>query len=931
MPEIRVPAPRSAAALAVLTLTLALLPRAGGTATLPPGFTETLIASGLSNPTAMQFAPDGRLFVCQQGGALRVIKNGALLATPFLTLSVDSNGERGLLGVAFDPNFAVNQYVYVYYTTTTVPVHNRVSRFTANGDVVVPGSEVVILDLDNLGFATNHNGGAIDFGPDGKLYIAVGENADAFLSQSLTSRFGKMLRINTDGSPAAGNPTTFPGISGATQGVYQSIWAVGLRNPFTFAFNPGGPPTMFINDVGGGSWEEVNNGLPGANYGWPNTEGYTTNPNYTTPKYAYPHSGGAVTGCAITGGAFYAPAAATFPAAYVGTYFFADYCSGWIKRIDPTLQPGVPIDFASGINLPVDLKVGPDANLYYLARGNGRVYRVQYGSAAPQITSHPANATVVVGQAATFTVGASGAPPLVYQWQRNNVDIPGAAAASYTIASPQPSDDGARFRVNVSNSAGNVFSNEATLTVTANQPPVATITAPVTGLLYAGGMTVNFAGTGVDPEDGARPASAFTWRVDFHHDTHTHPFLPDTAGITSGSFVVPTTGETAANVWFRIYLTVTDSQGRSTTVERDVFPQTVQLTLATSPAGLPLALDGQPIATPVTVTSVVGVQRGLTAADQVLNGATYAFAAWSDGGDAARAVSTPPVDTTFTATFRPVGVAAPPGPPVNLAAVVNAATVRLTWGRSLGAQRYRLDVGTTPGRSDLGVVDVGDVAELEALVPPGTYHVRAVAVNTAGASAPSNEVAVTVASTAACSVPPPVPTGFTAQTSGLVVAFAWTPAAAATGYVLEAGYASGTAAVSVPLGRVSTTRATAPAGTYFTRVRAVNACGASGPSTEVPVTLTCSATAVVPANLSVSTAGGVATFRWSGPTGATGYRLRVGSVQGGSDVADISLGMVTALNVPLAGVPSRAYFVRVVAESACGVGAPSNEVVLTVP
>src|ERR1044071_275860 len=115
-------------------------------ATLPAGFTETLITNGLQSPTAMAFAPDGRLFVCQQGGQLRVIKNGTLLATPFLTVSTDSTGERGLLGIAFDPNFNTNHWVYIYYTVLVSPLHNRVSRFTANGDVAVAGSEVPILD-----------------------------------------------------------------------------------------------------------------------------------------------------------------------------------------------------------------------------------------------------------------------------------------------------------------------------------------------------------------------------------------------------------------------------------------------------------------------------------------------------------------------------------------------------------------------------------------------------------------------------------------------------------------------------------------------------------------------------------------------------------------------------------------------------------------
>jgi glucose/arabinose dehydrogenase len=175
-------------------------------ATLPTGFTEAQIAGGLASPTAMQFAPDGRLFVCEQGGRLRVIKNGALLAAPFVTLTVNASGERGLLGVAFDPAFQVNQFVYVYYTATTPTVHNRISRFTASGDVAVPGSEVVILDLDNLSSATNHNGGALAFGPDGKLYAAVGENANGANAQTLANLLGKMLRLNSDGSIPTDNP-----------------------------------------------------------------------------------------------------------------------------------------------------------------------------------------------------------------------------------------------------------------------------------------------------------------------------------------------------------------------------------------------------------------------------------------------------------------------------------------------------------------------------------------------------------------------------------------------------------------------------------------------------------------------------------------------------------------------------------------------------
>jgi glucose/arabinose dehydrogenase len=235
-------------------------------ATLPAGFSETLVANGLSSPTSMDFAPDGRLFVCLQGGQLRVIKNGSLLPAPFVSLTVNSSGERGLLGVAFDPNFATNNFVYVYYTAPTPSIHNRVSRFTANGDVAVAGSELVLLDLENLS-ATNHNGGAIHFGPDGKLYVAVGENAVPSNSQTLTNRLGKVLRINSDGSIPSDNP-----FFNTATGVNRSIWALGLRNPFTFAFQPG-TGRLFINDVGQNAWEEINDGIAGSNYGWSTCEG----------------------------------------------------------------------------------------------------------------------------------------------------------------------------------------------------------------------------------------------------------------------------------------------------------------------------------------------------------------------------------------------------------------------------------------------------------------------------------------------------------------------------------------------------------------------------------------------------------------------------------------------------------------------------------
>jgi glucose/arabinose dehydrogenase len=346
-------------------------------ATLPAGFTESQWGAAMSGaPTAMAFAPDGRLFVCLQSGQVRVIdKDGVLLANPFVTLSVDSNGERGLLGVAFDPNFASNRYVYLYYTVLGSPAHNRISRFTANGNAAAANSEFVLVDLDNLSNATNHNGGGIHFGADGKLYAGVGENANGVNAQSLSNRLGKILRINSDGTIPSDNPRSFPGIAGSPSGANRAIWAVGLRNPFTFAFQPG-TARLFINDVGQSTWEEINDGVAGSNYGWPAAEGPASppNPNFRDPIFYYRHGSSNTTGCAVVGGAFYNPSVLQFPSRFVGKYFFADLCTGWIRVLDPFSNAAS--DFASEIPNPVDLHVGPDGALYYLTRG-GRVFRIQ--------------------------------------------------------------------------------------------------------------------------------------------------------------------------------------------------------------------------------------------------------------------------------------------------------------------------------------------------------------------------------------------------------------------------------------------------------------------------------------------------------------------------------------------------------------------------
>ena len=634
-------------ALSVALSTFGVLASPAAGATVPNGFTDAQIASGFTRATAMTVAPDGRVFVAEQGGTLRVIDGGAVLSSPFLQLDVDHQGERGLLGVALDPGFPAEPYVYVYYTAKKPNVHNRVSRFTVSGDSALPTSERVLLDIDDLGAELIHNGGDMHFGADGKLYIAVGENATPANAQSLTTLKGKLLRINKDGSIPQDNP-----FYGTATGKSQAIWAVGLRNPFTFAIKPA-DGRIYINDVGQNAWEEINEGVAGANYGWPATEGYTEDPRYKTPLYAYGHGGAGVVGCAITGGAFYVPQTPAFPAGYVGDYFFADYCSGWIKRYNPSTDS--VSDFAGSIPSPVDLEVTANGALLYLARGSGTLHRVTYTpDGPPTIVQHPRDQVVRSGEDATFRVVASGPQPLRYQWQRDGVDIVGATADAYTLSAASRGDDGAVFRVVVSNDFGSTATDPARLWVADGQRPTATISTPTVGTLYSAGNTITYSGSGSDTEDGDLTAGHFTWKVDFHHDDHTHPVLPPRTGSKTGSFTIPKTGETSTNVWFRIHLEVTDSSGLSHHVFRDVLPRISAITLDTSPGGLQLALDGSPVQAPFTTESVVGLGRWIsTVSPQTALGRNYVFDSWSDGGTAAHRIPTPAAPKTYTAVYRP--------------------------------------------------------------------------------------------------------------------------------------------------------------------------------------------------------------------------------------------------------------------------------------
>ena len=646
----------------ILFLLLIVL-RTGIGGQLPEGFVEQLIAGNL-DPTDMVMAGDGRLFITIKSGKILIVQEGVLQQEPFLTLEVDNSNERGLAHMVLDPQFEHNRYYYIYYTVPGQQF-NRVSRFTANGNFTTPGSELVLLELDPLA-GSIHNGGDMVFGPDGKLYISVGDGANAANAQTFNNLLGKILRINADGSIPADNP-----FFNSATGKNRAIWALGLRNPFSMDIQPG-TGRIFVSEVGASAFEEINEILPGKNYGWPGIEGLRTTqpmpPNYMDPIFVYPHGAGPDAGCAVVGAAFYNPESPQFPPSFQGKFFFADFCNGYIKVLDPaTNQASL---FITGINRPLAILTAPDGSLYYLARAglgggseedntassNGTLWKVNFtGSGIPSLAVQPADVLVPVGEAATFMVAASGTQPFDYQWQENGVDIPGATLPSFTFTEAMLGDDGKLFRCMVSNSFGAVLSNSATLHVTSNTRPVPTILNPVEGSTYAAGDVLLFEGSAADAEDGPLPASSLSWKIDFHHDMHTHPALPSLSGVEGSSFVIPRVGETSANVWYRIYLTATDLGGLSKTVYRDVVPRKSLLTFSTSTPGLLLNLDGQWITTPAEVTSVVGLTRTIEAPGiQSTDAGDFLFSKWEGGQSRLFAFDVPEQDISFLAMYNPV-------------------------------------------------------------------------------------------------------------------------------------------------------------------------------------------------------------------------------------------------------------------------------------
>ena len=679
---------------------LALLPLAAASAhaAVPADFSDTLVAS-VGGPTALAFTPDGRMLVTTQQGALRVYQGSTLLGTAFTfgtggAPNICSNSERGLLGVAVDPSFASNGFIYLYYSfrtgATCGPAVNRASRFVlTSGNTVSPSTETVLVD-NMPSTAGNHNGGDLHFGKDGYLYVSVGDGGcdyapgggcaganDASRDQHIL--LGKILRVTRDGGIPPDNPFQGPdsarcNVTGRTTAGQkcQETFAWGLRNPFRIAFDPNAAGTrFFVNDVGQNTWEEIDLGLAGADYGWNVREGLcptgsTTNcgpppVEMTNPIFAYGHGAGCT---AITGGAFVPDG--VFPSAYDGGYLFGDYGCGTIFQLTESGGTYSASEFATalGSSSAVHMTFGPFGStqaLYYTTyAAGGQVRRIAYTGSA--------NRTPVAALVATPT---SGPAPLTVTLDGNGSSDPDGDALTYlwdfgdTSPAAETATDSIQHTytegsyvgtLRVRDGAGEV-SAPVTVTIAAGgTSPLVTIVSPAPDARFRVGETITLRGTATDAQDGTMPAGALSWTVILHHASHVHPFLGPVTG-TGIALTAPAPEDllAATNSYLEVRLSVTDSSALTTTAVRDLLPRTVDLTFDTIPRGMRVDVAGRTLGPNDShlVVSWEGATWTISAPAQTGPcGQTAAFLRWSDGGAATHAITTPAVPTSYIASFE---------------------------------------------------------------------------------------------------------------------------------------------------------------------------------------------------------------------------------------------------------------------------------------
>jgi glucose/arabinose dehydrogenase/PKD repeat protein len=686
--------------LAGLAASLVLASSADAT-TLPTGFEERALATGLTAPTTAAWAPDGRMFIAEKAGRVQVVSpQGVLGSSPVIDISshVNSWWDRGLLGIAVDSDFASNRYLYLLYTYESAPgdpsgpKSSRLTRVVVNPDNTVanPSSpETVLLgtesvaqcpdpanDLDCIpSDSFTHSIGTVRSDPDGTLWVGSGDGADtaavenfAFRSLDERSYAGKIVHVDRNGRGLPGHP--FCPSDTNLDHVCAKVYAKGFRNPFRFSLRPGKAP--ILGDVGWDTREEIDVLKPGGDYGWPCYEGTIRTPSYSSdsrcapeyakqgtanaaqpPIYDYAHQGSN----AIVAGPVYT--GTDYPAGYRGSLFFGDYAKGFVKRLALSTNDravGGAQSFAGGWP-GVSLEAGPDGNLVSVYFGDGSPGT---GSVEETVYS-PGNATPVARASASPTSGSgplevqfrgdlstdADKDRLSYRWDFGD-GSPASTAANPVHTYASRGDYVARLTVD--DGRGRQSSQTVRISVD-NMAPTVTISSPADGAAYRDGQSVKFAGSATDAEDGTLPSGALSWHVILRHKDHVHPV----ADVTGEGGAFTTLRDHDADSHYELTLSATDSRGVTTSRTVVIRPRMAGITLASSPEGAPVSYGGLQLTAPFTHWSAVGFVTSVSAEERFgADGRTYAFARWSDGGARLHELEVPDSGMKLVAIYHDV-------------------------------------------------------------------------------------------------------------------------------------------------------------------------------------------------------------------------------------------------------------------------------------
>lgn len=625
---------------------------------IPPGFEASIIVDGLTRPSDMMFMPSGDLWVLEKGqgdtdratAEIYAIRDGEIIVT-VLQVAVNPTGDGGALAMVLDPDFETNNYFYVWYIVPGGGDRStaRLSRFTFDPvlGTADPATERDVINV-TADFSSRHFGSSLLFDDEGYLLVGTGDFdlEETGAPQSSFNLISKILRIkpnHTGSTPytVSGNP--FENVST----YLPEIYSMGVRNPYRMVQRQS-DGLILIGDVGRSHWEEVNELIAGANYGWPEREGIcdpgrwepcTPTPvQFTDPFYTYQHEwvfafgrplSGAITGMAFYEGNNFSPFVGT------GDLLYSDYPLGYIQVLDTETRTAR--QFITGLSAPVDLEFQGNV-LYILDIIDGTVMAVQYtdtnNSAPTAELTVDSTEFYTSPVTVTFTANAADADgdPLTFRYDFGDgrTVITTQTVVTHTYLADQTVT--ARVTATDSNGTPSLPSSE-TLTIYSGEWPTITldnVTQQLTQTYHAGDSIIYEA---VLSDTTGLAAEPYRWDVLLHHGAHIHPIETAVTG-SANIITIPTENHDGdINVWYEWVLTLLTDDGQAVRVSREAFPELMSYAITSNLSNVGVIANGQLVTTTTFIDTIIGMENHLVGTFAVQDGVAYVPESFNSGGE----------------------------------------------------------------------------------------------------------------------------------------------------------------------------------------------------------------------------------------------------------------------------------------------------------